>query len=770
MDRESTRSHTHTHTHRTWGLIVNKKMADIARRLCSATMIASAAIGVTSGETRAAEPAITQAPSDGSVNSQRSGRAESNEIAEIVVTAQKRSERLQDVPISISVVGGKDLDRSTVRDATEALRYVPGISVNKTGAHPNSAVSVRGVSPSQTIGMIGTTAYYVDSVPFNLVRTAFGPDPSAYDLDRIEVLKGPQGTLYGANALNGVVRILTKDADLDSFEVKARGMTSSTEGGDLNYRGDLAVGVPLIEGKLAARAVLSYQDFSGWIDGPTNENVNDLRNRDARLKLNAQPTEQLSVELSAWLSRADNGAPAQSDDNEQVPYDQDEPVATDFDTYGLTLTYESPWFTVTSLTGYLKWNQWYDLVNVNPMAPAAPTTYLRLDGYDADMFAQELIFRSPEEGFWRWSLGGMYRDARDSLMQCFVPVTVPDGCEGYLPSDYELTSESYAIFGELTRRFADGRFEVTAGLRYYSDESTIRELMAFGITLPPEALAYKSETFSATTPRVVLTWHPTKELTTYASYSQGFRSGMNQGGPVLRNTGGLFPSSQPDTLDNYELGAKGSLWDGRLAFQTALFYVDWQDVQMNRVVTQAEFPSLPFPSTSAAVNGTSASGVGFEFGFTAAPVSGLELGATFSWNDLKWDGQTFSNNALFWDEGERLPNSVEYTAGGSATYKFPVGGLQAQISTSVTYVSALPDFVVVAAGQRTLNEAGDDITLAQASVSLNGPSGWMASLFVDNLANWDGATFRGDSVAQPYPWLRNRVRPRTVGLQLEYRF
>src|ERR1700761_1185446 len=180
--------------------------------------------------------------------------AEAPAIDEIVVTAQKREQRIQDVPISLSVMGGAELDKSSIQSVSDALGLVPGVAVNVTGQGGETRLTVRGVTASGPL-FAGPSpiGYYLDSVPFGLVRSAVEPDANTYDLNRIEVLRGPQGTLYGASALNGVVRVLTNDANLDRFELNARVIDSYTQNGGNNPRGDLAVNVPLIEGKLAVR-------------------------------------------------------------------------------------------------------------------------------------------------------------------------------------------------------------------------------------------------------------------------------------------------------------------------------------------------------------------------------------------------------------------------------------------------------------------------------------------------------------------------------------
>jgi outer membrane receptor protein involved in Fe transport len=183
------------------------------------------------------------------------------------------------------VLSVEQLDQSSSQGVAAELTKVPGIvAFPNLQAGGGTIVSVRGVSAgSATFAGSNPVSYYLDSVPFGLVQSAVTPDSNAYDLARVEVLRGPQGTLYGASAQAGVVRVLTKDADLDRFELKMRASDSYTKGGGDNYRGDAAINVPIIDGKLAARAVLGYQKMSGWVDTPLGKNANDSTMRTARL-------------------------------------------------------------------------------------------------------------------------------------------------------------------------------------------------------------------------------------------------------------------------------------------------------------------------------------------------------------------------------------------------------------------------------------------------------------------------------------------------------
>jgi len=682
-------------------------------------------------------------------------------MEEVVVTAQKREQRLQDVPISVSVLGGAELDRSTIVGTTEALSRVPGAAVNVTYQGGGTQVVMRGVTAGGAL-FTGSSpiAYYLDSVPFGLVKSAIVPDTNAYDLQRVEVLRGPQGTLYGASAQNGVVRILTHDADLNDFEFKGRTSVSTTERGNESYRGDVAVNIPIVDGKLAARAVLGYGDLGGWIDSARARNVNDAEIGNMRVKVNAQPTDRLSIGMSAWLSRADYGGPSTADENDKQQAVLEEPIETDFDAYGLKVGYESPALSVASMTSYLEYSNRSrrDLIYFLP-------DFVSPDRFDAEVFSQELILNSKNEGLWRWSLGGMYRDAEDLTLQ--GDQFLPD--PPLINTDITYMSKSFAVFGELTRMILDGKIELTAGLRYFEDDVTVRE------NYNPDGLPLirTKEKFDATSPRAVVTWHPSDHMTLYASYAEGFRSGFDQT-PRVQRLGPAFPPVKADTLTNYELGTKGELLQGRISIDAALYYIDWQDVQQSLTVNFIGEGGVITPTT-ANVNGESASGVGFDFGLSARPIDELELGLTLSWNDLTMDGQVFSSSSagvpvLLFDKGERLNVSPEYTVGTWAEYAFPLGSgrFNGRLSGSANYTSAM-DLRTIAGGVQSI-AAGDSLLIGNVSFSVDGPGNWSAKLFVDNVNDE-----RGSPVGFPFvPGIITdwdaRVRPRTTGMQLEYRF
>lgn len=664
---------------------------------------------------------------------QQGGEQSSLQLEEVIVTAQKRKENIKDVPISISVLRGEDLDNSTVEGMTEMLNRVPGVTSSLAVQGSGTQLVVRGVTANGPGGGSSPIAYYLDSVPFGLLTSSIVPDPNVYDLERVEVLRGPQGTLYGASAQNGVVRVLTNDANPDKFEFKGRTSASGTENGSANYRGDLAVNVPIVEGKLAVRAVAGYQNLSGWIDSPRSNRVNDAELRNYRLKINAQPTEEFSIDLSAWQSRSDYGAPSASDENQRRSSVEDESIATDYDVYGLKLGYEFPRLSIASTTSYLEYKNGAGLDLLPYGAPLVLFT-----GHDADVLSQEFILSSTHDGSWRWSVGGIYRDGEDRVFN-------------NIGTDNSNTSKSAAVFGEATRIIMDGRLELTGGLRYFEDDVTQIENVPGGIRT--------NSKFAKTSPRAVLTWHPSGNSTVYGSYSEGFRSGFNQAANIIR-IAPQFPPLKPDNLKNYEIGAKGDVLGGRFSYDTALFYIDWQDVQQQVAVN---IDGIPNP---VALNAGSASGLGFEFAVTTRPAEGLQLGVNFSWNDLTADSAVAdANGANLFEKGDRLNYSAEYTAGASADYAFSLGanGWNGQFSASANYNSEQV-YRSVVSGTRDA-DIGSSMLIARTSFAVKAPEHWTVTVFVDNINNEESP---GVGLFHVADW-QQRVRPRTIGLQFDWR-
>jgi outer membrane receptor protein involved in Fe transport len=662
-------------------------------------------------------------------------------LEQIVVTAQKREERSREVPISLAVLNGAEVDTSSLIDVTDALNTMPGVAATVGYQGGATLINVRGVGASGSL-FEGSSpiAYYLDSAPFGFVTSAIAPDPGSYDLQRIEVLRGPQGTLYGANALNGVVRVLTNDADLDAFALKARLAGSGTDGGGGNARGDFAVNAPIVPGKVAVRGVLGYSDLGGWIDSPVAEDINDAQLRTYRLKLDSRPTDALTLGVSAWRSRNDYGAPSAAADDGRVSALLPQPIVSDYDVYGVTIGYELSRISLSSSTTSLRYENHsvWDL-----RAAGLPDITLSTD-LDTKAVAEEIVLSSVPGGGLQWTAGVMYRDAREGLFQSSLILPAP--------LDYTFGSESYAVFGEVRRPFLDGRLEGTLGLRHFRDDVLNEEnTRGDGLAGP---LYHSTASFDATSPRMVLAWRPKEGLIAYASYSEGFRSGFPQNAGVIAVVPG-FPPLQPDTLRTYEIGTKAELSD-RLSIDGALYSSRWNDVQQSLAVLYSGVP------LTANVNGDSASGVGADFGVTLQPSERLTLGVALAWNDLTFDSDVYVPGGLLFHAGDRLNYSPELTGGFSAEYRVRLGrrGLEGVVAGSADYRSS-----VSYRGNNTgtiVNEGGS-LLISRASFAVT-MDRWALSVFVDNLNNEDSAT----PTVTLIPEWQLRVRPRTVGAQFSY--
>ena len=680
--------------------------------------------------------------------------ATDNSLAEIVVTAQKREERLQTVPISISVLDGKTLDSQATGGTLEALSQVPGVTEFTSNAGNMTAIAIRGVAPgSAFLDGSPTVGYYLDSIPYSLVKSANVPNTNDFDMSRIEVLRGPQGTLYGASSLNGVVRVLTNDADPTHFEAKARVGGSATDGGGPSGRVDAEVNIPLIQDVLAVRIVGGDEYLGGWIDQPVrhDSDANSSHSDNVRVKVDARPTDDLKIDLAAWHSSEHADAPnfADSAGHQYTPLPL--PQETTFDAYNAKIAYELPFMSISSSTSdlSLKRTLYTDYSYITPTSQL----YSRLP---AETFAEEFLLNSKGSGPWRASAGAFYRNAHDDLYQTLPPVLAG-------PIYWRDSSKSYAGFGQITRTFADDHFELSAGLRYFHDTVGVQSLPTQDALL---ALIDHTTVFHAfPTPRVVATWLPNADLTVYASYSEGFRSGFNQSPLALLAAPGL-PPVQADKLHNYELGAKGSLFNGFATYDAALYYIKWDGVQQSGEILYNGV------IIGASINGSSASGPGIDASLTLHPTQGLEIGGSLSYNDLTQDQAVLSQGVVLYPKGARLANSAAFTADAFVHYGFALNGkLDAHFNTSGNYSSA-QTFSLLSGDSSQLYASGKPL-LVNSSFEISNHFNQSLSLYVENLTNWHGlmepappAAPTADAEASA----ELRTRPRTVGVQLEAKY
>lgn len=680
--------------------------------------------------------ALTVGVSSGVAAQETTPQNESVASDDIVVTARKREERSIDVPIAISAISGAALEKRGVNNIAQVLQEAPGVGVYDSG-NGNQKVTIRGISTSLGANENG---YYLDDLPFTGVTVPLNPDVRAWDLDRIEVLRGPQGTLFGEGSLGGTIRILTKGADLDNWEAKGLTYVSNTEGGGTNRGIKGAFNAPIIPGVLALRVSGTGERLPGWIDNAlTGErNVNDQTFTTFRGKVRFDPTSRLSINGSYWSYKGDfPGGSSQATDDGQQSQSSVLSTAVKYRLYGVNASYDLG--SAELFYGYS--NNDFDLPQNGSVSGGTLEASINIK-----VKAHEARLASTGSGPLKWTVGGYARDALRTDDFQFALFGI---------NNISITdSKARAVFGEGTYTLPFAPIDLTAGLRYYHETFGGSENNSGVVDASP---ARKYESWN---PRFIIAWHPKENATIYASAAKGFRSGQLQPsavGPLADALGIKLPVAlAQDSIWTYEIGAKADLFDRVLTFEGSVFYSDWKDVAVRLPIGTTGFNGL--------INSKGTRTKGVELSAVVRPVSGLSLTASGSYNDASYVAAVPGTAIL---KGTAVDEVAKFTANASADYRFNFSddvegfgriGLQ---HTSPRSFSSFPAYL-----------PGDTIDNVNARIGVD-LNELTIAVFVDNLTNNNGATTYRE-VTQIAPGVdnivSNRLRPRTIGFELSARF
>jgi iron complex outermembrane recepter protein len=549
-------------------------------------------------------------------------------LQEIVVTAERQRGTVQSTPMSITAYSGAQLEAQGVTDLSEVGYQTPGVSERNSGPG-QTEYEMRGISSSG--GTSPTVGFYLDDVPLTAPAEALEGkvvvDPSLYDLNRIEVLRGPQGTLYGSGSMGGTIRLITNQPDLTATSGAAAVSGSGTDGGGGNYSTNLMVNVPLVTDKLALRIVGTDAYTSGWINrvvlnpfpqetngGFTRGNVlgvpaqsvhpdvNWERIEGFRAKLLWQPSDNLSLTPTLFYQRIDQGGPNYVDqppgislETHYQPFDVPEPYSDNFALYSLPIVYKFASVELTSVTAYYRRNTSMTqdtsevaqdfltaLIGIPDVSyeEAGPLTAYETD--HTSQFTQELRLSSAGRGPLRWVIGGFFENyvARTNIGTTTPGPIVTElfGTPSYFYLHFKNILKQYAGFGQISYKLGD--FRLTAGARYYSYDGDVNELEGGGlISGVGSPLVYVLPNGnSGANPEFNVAYEPTKDATVYARIAKGFRpGGVNAPSPVTCPTNPL--QYGPDDVWSYEGGEKLRLLDGHLTVNSAGYYEDWRGVQ-----------------------------------------------------------------------------------------------------------------------------------------------------------------------------------------------
>jgi len=676
----------------------------------------------------AASPAVAQ-------DEPAPARAQDDE-QEVVVTATLRAQNLQDIPFSINAQTEEDIRRSGATNIEELSRNVAGLQIQNLGPG-QSQVAVRGVAAGQIVrdqpGVKEQVGVYLDDSVISL--SLFTPDLDLYDLNRVETLRGPQGTLFGSGSVGGTIRYITNQPNTNRFEGSLEANLNVLEGGDIGGALRGMINAPISE-QAAVRAVGYYQRYGGFIDavGPAGgENVNDGHRAGGRLAIRLEPTSGITITPRVIYQEIEaNGFNRQEVFNlYSNPFTNPSRVYEERQQYlllrenfrdrtflaDLNLSIDVGGAVLTSISSYVNRDITVSRdasaltgsVTVDLAFPAQATpAQLNLpsnlvDTTDLETFTQEFrmatessgpinlvlgLFYSHTDRFYRQRLPTPgYEAVADALVGAGTSVATRNGFPANSPynSDLPYIIDQYAIFGEATWDLSD-TLNLTFGGRYY-DFSEERGFKSGGLfsNLDNRVDQTESNGFS---PRVILSWEAADNIRINAQASKGFRlGGVNDPlnlplcTPADAALFGGFQSYDDETLWNYEVGIRGRR--SGISFAAAAFYTDMSNLQV----------TLDAGSCSSRIvfNVPEAHSQGIEVELSAQPMEGLNLSLNGTIIEAEFDttlpGALAATTGI--REGNRLPSVPKFQLSANASYEWPVSdGANAYVGASFQHVGS----------------------------------------------------------------------------------
>lgn len=618
-------------------------------------------------------------------------------LEEVLVTAQKKGvERLQDVPVPVAVINADALAATGHVLLRDYYTMVPGLNVSP-GIVGRQPLSVRGVTTGGfTTPTVGIT---IDDVPYGGSTTSGGiqvPDIDPGDLENIEVLRGPQGTLYGSDSMGGLIKYVTKDPSTEGYSGHVEGGTSYVHNGaEPGFDLRASANIPLSDSLAARWSGFTRQD-PGYIDNVTTgeKGVNRTEADGSRLTALWQPGESFSLKLSALYER--NKSDGLSDVNIlpglgdlQQSYVRGLGGSdTTIQAYSATLRYKVGGVSLTSITGYNS-NRFNVALDASSNYPQYLPLAFGVSGgsqhslYDVKKLSEELRAVVPIGNSFEWLVGGFY--THESVPQD-VYIFAEDTSTGAIVGTFFHNNDpidfiEYAAFTDLTWHITD-RFDIQMGGRESRSEYTIEQAVETGpfdqyinhqpspYIVGPSAARSNSFTYLFT-PRLVLS----PDVMVYARFASGYRPGIPNTGILVLT---VPRQSDPDKTYNYEIGSKADFLDHRLAVDASLYYIDWRNIQI----------SLQSPRfNSYQSNGSRAKSEGAEVSLTARPWRGLNASAWVDYDNAVLTESFPVNSPAYGVPGNRLPNSMRWSSNVSLDQSFPVGrGASGFIGGQVSYV------------------------------------------------------------------------------------
>ncbi len=605
-------------------------------------------------------------------NGSQVGRDGASRRDRIVVTAQKKEQDLQDVALSVQAFSRQDLDNQGVQNVQDLQLRTPGFTMGSNVVFGQPYI--RGIgNGTLTIGSDSSVAVHLDGVYLTRPMSAY---QEFFDVDRVEVLKGPQGTLYGRNATGGVLNIISAKPT-DEFEASAR----FTYGNYNQLRGDATVSGPVAEG-----VAVRLTGFRAKRDGYTNNafDGSDLGGQDIwglRGQLLLEPADNFSVLIASDISREDStrgqgfrvtepggGSAGATFFDDPFTVSKDYPARTYTKAYGVSATADLSLdgVNIKSITAF-RHSEF--MLSLDLDASDNAHSFVDPETEDSNAFTQELQISGGGDGF-DWLIGGFYLNEEASTLFDIniLPSTrvVPNGFTDV---------NAYAVFGQTTVRLFD-QLGLTFGVRWSGEDKEARVRLAGA---SPGPFTTDSEDWSAFTPRVALEYTPTDNILVYASYIKGFKSGG------FNATSTAVPSFDPEKINSYEAGLRSTWGDDLLTANLTGFYYDYSDLQVRALVSGI---------ISGVSNAAKAEIKGLEGQFDLTPTDAFALNLNVSWLDAEFgefltaDPDSAMPIAVIDLAGNRLSRAPELQLSGGAQYEWDLGDRSAfLIRGDVSYQS-----------------------------------------------------------------------------------
>lgn len=613
--------------------------------------------------------------------------------ADIIVTAQKRDERLLDTPQSVTALSSADLAKLGAAQFRDFANTVPALSFTTQGAG-QTQISLRGVTTGNDVGP--TVGIYVDDVPYGS-SSAFANaaslalDVGLFDVARVEVLRGPQGTLYGASTMGGLVKYVTKTPDLDQFGGEAQVGVSGTRGGAMGYNAAAAVNLPIVSDKIAIRASGFYTRDGGYIDNLAlgRRDVNRADIYGGRIDVLLAPTDALRLRLTGYAQNIDRDGNAMADFTlGGVPIDgsldqrrlYNEPFDQQFRLLSATIDYDFGPAKLTSISSYqtVRTDFRSDLSAFYVPLFASiglPFSAVAIDqGRTTDKFTQEVRLASSGAHRLEWVIGGFYTNEKSANTQQILSRDLSGQASAINLATLSVASryEEYAAFGDLTLHLTD-RFDLSGGLRYAANRQRFQQDGSglLGTSIPLRRASDDVFTYLANA-----RYKLGDRMTAYLRYATGYRPG----GPnflLLDPMTGLptGPATfKADHLQSYEAGIKAETADRTFGIDLSVYHIDWNDIQ----VTAAR------SGGTIIANAGRARVDGGELTLTARPSRRFTASGAFAYQNARLADADADLGAA---KGERLPNVPRFTATLNTDYRLPETRFKPSLGATLRFVS-----------------------------------------------------------------------------------